>query len=121
MKRLVCVTLALCLLPLVGSVRGGDVQSLAKPNTEGDLWCDLAADHLTPVTRTDFTLTLQMPHLKSSHSLVLESIRYDETAPGNTSWRPLDTAHATVSEGTLTLRIPPFTYYQILRLRTSGQ
>jgi hypothetical protein len=82
---------------------------------------DLAADHLTPVTRTDFTLTLQVPHLKSGHSLVLESIRYDETAPGNTLWRPLDIAHATVSEGTLTLRIPPFTYYQILRLRTSGQ
>jgi hypothetical protein len=81
----------------------------------------LATDHLTPVTRTDFTLTLQVPHLKSGHYLVMESIRYDETAPGNTSWLPLDTAHATVSEGTLTLRIPPFTYYQILRLSTSGQ
>jgi hypothetical protein len=38
MKRLVSLTLALCLLPLVGSVRGADDPSLAKPNTEGDLW-----------------------------------------------------------------------------------
>ena len=82
---------------------------------------DLAADHLTPVTRTDFTLTLQVPHLKSGQNLVMESIRYDETAPDNTSWLPLDTAHATLREGTLTLRIPPFTYYQVLRLSTSGQ
>ena len=82
---------------------------------------DLAADHLTSVTRTDFTLTLQVPHLKSGQNLVMESIRYDETAPDNTSWLPLDTAHATLREGTLTLRIPPFTYYQVLRLSTSGQ
>jgi hypothetical protein len=82
---------------------------------------DLAADHLTPVTRTDFTITLQVPHLKSGQNLVMESIRYDETAPDNTSWLPLDTAHATLREGTLTLRIPPFTYYQVLRLSTSGQ
>jgi len=82
---------------------------------------DLAADHLTRVTRTDFTLTLKVPHLKSGQNLVMESIRYDETAPDNTSWLPLDTAHAMLREGTLTRRIPPFTYYQVLRLSTSGQ
>jgi hypothetical protein len=38
MKRPVCLTLALSLLPFVASVRGADVPSLAKANTEGDLW-----------------------------------------------------------------------------------
>jgi hypothetical protein len=38
MKRFAILTLALCLLPLDGSVCGADVPSLAKANTEGELW-----------------------------------------------------------------------------------
>jgi hypothetical protein len=38
MKQLVCLTLALCLLPLIGSVRGEEVRSQARVNTEVDLW-----------------------------------------------------------------------------------
>jgi hypothetical protein len=38
MKQLVCLTLVLCLLPLIGSVRGEEVRSQARVNTEVDLW-----------------------------------------------------------------------------------
>jgi hypothetical protein len=38
MMRPVSLTLALCLLRLVGRVRGADVPSLAKATTQGDLW-----------------------------------------------------------------------------------
>ena len=81
---------------------------------------DLATDHLTPITRTDFTVTLQVPNLKGRDKLtIIESIRYDETSPGNTQRQPLDADHISVSEGTLTLRIPPFTHYQVMRISTA--
>ena len=38
MKRFAILTLALCLLPLDGSMCGADVPSLAKAKTGGDLW-----------------------------------------------------------------------------------
>ena len=77
---------------------------------------DLATDHLTPVTRTDFTVTLQVPSLKSTDQLTIESIRDDETAPNNTLRQPLGTEQISISEGTLNLRVPPFTHYQVLRI-----
>jgi hypothetical protein len=77
---------------------------------------DLTSDHLAHVTRTDFTVTLQVPHLKSTDQLTLESIRYDETAPNNTLRQPLGTDHISISEGSITVRIPPFTHYQVLRI-----
>ncbi len=80
---------------------------------------DLATDHITPVTRTDFTVTLQGASLKNTAHLKVESIRYDETAPSNTLRQVLDTERSTVSGGSLTLRIPPFTHYQVLRIWTS--
>jgi hypothetical protein len=80
---------------------------------------DLAIDHLTPVTRTDFTVTLQVPNLKSTDKLTIESIRYDETAPNNTLRQALDADHVSISEGSVTVRIPPFTHYQVLRMSTS--
>ena len=80
---------------------------------------DLATDHLTPITRSDFTVTLQVPDLKNSDQLTVESIRYDETAQSNIVQQRLDMDQVSVSEGTLTLRIPPFTYYQILRISTA--
>lgn len=80
---------------------------------------DLAADHLTPVTRTDFTVTLQVPKLKSTDKLTLESIRYDETAPNNTQRLALGADHISISKGSLTLRLPPFAHYQVLRISTA--
>jgi hypothetical protein len=80
---------------------------------------DLATDHLTPVARTDFTVTLQVPKLKSTDKLTLESIRYDETAPNNTLRQPLDADHISISKGSLTLRLPPFAHYQVLRISTA--
>ncbi|MEI6871966.1 MAG: hypothetical protein WCL08_06755, partial [Verrucomicrobiota bacterium] len=79
---------------------------------------DLAADQLTTVSATDFTITLRMPELKSTDQLSVESIRYDESAPSNTLRQPLDIDSVSVNEGKLTLRIPPFTHYQILRFST---
>jgi hypothetical protein len=80
---------------------------------------DLATDHLTPITRTDFTVTLQVPTLKRTDKITIESIRYDETAPNHMLRQPLDADQISISEGTLTLRIPPFTLYQILRISTA--
>ncbi len=80
---------------------------------------DLATDHLTPVTRADFTVTLRVPELKSTGNLTIESICYDETAPNNTQRQSLDSDHVSISKGTLTLRIPPFTHYQVLRISTA--
>jgi hypothetical protein len=80
---------------------------------------DLATDRLTPLTDTDFFVTLQVPNLKSTDKLTIESIRYDETAPSNTQRQPLSADSFSISENTLTLRIPPFTYYQVLRIRTA--
>jgi hypothetical protein len=79
---------------------------------------DLATDHLTPVSGTEFTLTLQVPELKSADKLTVESIRYDETAQSNTLRQRLDADHVSVSGSSLTLRVPPFTHYQVLRLST---
>lgn len=77
---------------------------------------DLTTDHLAHVTRTDFTVTLQVPKLKSTDQLTIESIHYDETAPNNTLRQPLGTDHIAISEGSITVRIPPFTHYQVLRI-----
>lgn len=63
MKRLVSITLALCLLPLVGSVRGADVPSLAKPNSEGDLWW-----HRMFSMSFDGHGNFVAPHLKTLHA-----------------------------------------------------
>ncbi len=80
---------------------------------------DLVTDQITPVTRTNFTVTLQVPKLKSTDKLTIESIRYDETAPNNTLRQRLEADHVSISEGTLTLRIPPFSHYQVLRISTA--
>lgn len=82
---------------------------------------DLATDHLTPATRTGFTLTLQVPGLKNTDSLTIESIRYDENAKNNTLRQLINTEQVTVSEGTLTIRIPSFIHYQILRMSNARQ
>ena len=82
----------------------------------GNYHHDLATDHLTPVSRIDFILTLQVPELKSADKLTVESIRYDETAQGNTPRQRLDTDPVSVSAGSLTLRIPPFIHSQVLPL-----
>lgn len=78
---------------------------------------DLATDKLTPVTRADFAVTLQVPRLKAADRLDIESIRYDEAAPGKTSRQALDAGHVSIREGAVTLRIPPFGHYQLLRIR----
>ena len=80
---------------------------------------DLPTDQITPVTRTDFTVTLQVPKLKSADQLTIESVRYDENAPNNTLRQPLGTDHISISEGLITVRIPPFTHYQVLRISTA--
>jgi hypothetical protein len=80
---------------------------------------NLATDRLTPVTSTDFAVTLQVLHLKSTDKLTIESIRYDEAAPSNTQRQPLDADNVSISNGTLNLRIPPFTHYQVLRICTA--
>ena len=97
------------------------------PTSSGELTIDLvnyhhdiATDQLTPVIRTDFTVTLQVPHLKSTDKLTIESIRYDETAPSNALRQALDADHISISKGSVTLQIPPFTHYQVLRISTAA-
>ena len=80
---------------------------------------DLASDQLNPVNRADFTLTLQVPELKSTEQLTVESIRYDEAAPNNALKQRLDPDRVSFSQGTLTVRVPPFTHYQVLRISTA--
>ena len=80
---------------------------------------DLATDDLTPVTHTDFAVTLQVPNLESTYKLTIESIRYDETAPTNALRQGLHAENVSISEGSVTVRIPPFTHYEVLRISTA--
>lgn len=75
---------------------------------------DLPSDSLTPVTANDFQVHLRLPGLKDTPEV--EVIRYDETAPHNTRREPLPPAAITFSAGSLTLRVPPFTHYEIVRI-----
>ena len=77
---------------------------------------DLATDRITPVTSSGFTVTLQVPGLKDTDKLSVESIRYDETAGSNVQRQPLDAGHVLANKGCVTLHIPPFTHYQVLRI-----
>lgn len=79
---------------------------------------DLASDEITPINNTDCTVTLQMPGLKETDQITVDSIQYDETAQNNTRKQGLNADQISVSDGRLTVRIPPFTHYQILRVRT---
>ncbi|MCC6156312.1 MAG: hypothetical protein IT367_21275, partial [Candidatus Hydrogenedentes bacterium] len=81
---------------------------------------DLATDRITPVTSSGFTVTLRVPDLKDTDKLSVESIRYDETAGSNLRRQLLDAAHILANKGCVTLRIPPFTHYQILRIEKAG-
>lgn len=81
---------------------------------------DLASDQITPVTRPGFTVTLRVPDLKADDRLAVESFRYDETAGGNVRRQPLDAAHILADKGSVTLRIPSFTHYQVLRIDRVG-
>ncbi|MBT3296688.1 MAG: hypothetical protein HN383_15575 [Verrucomicrobia bacterium] len=81
---------------------------------------DLADDRITPVTATDFTVALRLPASFSSGELSAEAIRYDETAPHNTRRQALPGSVVARAAGRVTLRVPPFTHYQILRLSRSG-
>lgn len=38
MKRLLILTLTLCLLPILGTLRAADFPSLEKTSTDGELW-----------------------------------------------------------------------------------
>ena len=80
---------------------------------------DLASDHLTPVSRTDFTVSLRVPDMRGDAIPAVESIRYDEASPDNTLRQPLSPAAISLGDGMLTLRVPPFTHYQILRITTA--
>ena len=78
---------------------------------------DLLTDVLTPVDRADFTVTLQLPKIKNTDKFSVQSMSYDETAKDNTMKQPLKADQISVEEGTLTINIPPFTHYQVLRIR----
>ena len=82
---------------------------------------DLATDHLTPVDCTDFAITLQIPGMKTGDRLIMESIRYDERAQDNTQRQRLDAYEVSANGGDLTIRIPSFTHYQIVRINISDQ
>lgn len=75
---------------------------------------DLATDQLTPVTATDFHVRLHTPKFTAAPHV--EVIRYDETAPHNLTRCPLAPDAIRFEDGQLTLRVPPFTHYQLLRL-----
>lgn len=77
---------------------------------------DLATDQITPVTSSDFTVTLRVPDLRAEDELAAESLRYDETAGSNVQRQPLEAGHVHTRNGGVTLRIPPFTHYQVLRI-----
>ena len=77
---------------------------------------DLAVDQITPVTSPGFTVTLRVPDLKDTDKLSVESIRYDETAGSNAQRQLLDASHILANKGCVTLRIPSFTHYQVLRI-----
>jgi hypothetical protein len=76
---------------------------------------DLATDHITAVSRDDFTITLRIPDIKTSAGLCVETISYDETAQNNTLRQRLSPDQFSTVEGLVTVRIPPFTHYQIIR------
>ncbi len=77
---------------------------------------DLSLDHLAPVQRTDFTVSLRVPELKLGDEATVEAIRYEEAAHNNMLRQPLDSDSISIGDGLLTIRVPPFTYYQILRV-----
>ncbi len=77
---------------------------------------DLSTDRLTPVNRADFTVTVQVPEITNSEHFIVESIQYDESANSNTLRQPLDAAEISVREDGLTLRVPSFSHYQVLRI-----
>jgi len=80
---------------------------------------DLATDHITPVSRDDFTVTLRLPKQYSARRLQVESISYDETAQNNTLQQRLNPDQFSIVEGLVTVRVPPFTHYQVLRLSSA--
>jgi hypothetical protein len=57
-----------------------------------------------------------VPDLKDTDKLSVESIRYDETAGSNAQRQLLDASHILANKGCVTLRIPSFTHYQVLRI-----
>jgi hypothetical protein len=77
---------------------------------------DLTTDRIIPVTHNDFTITLTVPQIKSANRLSVESITYDESAQGNTLRQRLDAGHFSKGDGSVTVRVPPFNHYQVLRL-----
>ena len=81
---------------------------------------NLATDQIIPVTAADFTITLRLPPTYRGDRFDVESIRYDETAPHNTRREPLAPDFHTSDNGLLTVRVPRFTYYQILHFKQAS-
>ena len=77
---------------------------------------DLASDQLTPVTAAGFQVQIQGPRLASATAFQVEAIRYDETAPHNFIRQPLASTAVSYDAGKLTVQVPPFTHYEILRI-----
>jgi hypothetical protein len=75
---------------------------------------DLTTDQLTPVAAADFQVQLQTPKLTAAPQV--EVIRYDETAPHNLTRYLLAPGAIRFKNGQLTLRVPPFTHYQLFRI-----
>ena len=66
------------------------------------------------MTAEDFAVRLNLPGLKTAPQV--ETIRYDETAPEDTRRELLSAHNFTFADGALTLRIPPFSHYHVLRI-----
>ena len=113
MKRFFILTVTLSALSLSGSARGADLPSSGNATPELDRWWQRMFS-----IAFDGHGNLVAPHLATLHPTAasLGAGGYDETAPNNTLRQRLDPDHVSYSQGSLTLRVPAFTHYQVLRL-----
>lgn len=77
---------------------------------------DLACDAMTSVASADFRVRIPARHFAVADNWVAESIRYDEGQPHNVARQPLGRGDVRLDAGTLTIHVPAFEHYQIIRI-----
>lgn len=77
---------------------------------------DLSHDTMAPVPSADFRVQVCAKHVASMGGMVAESIRYDECQPHNVARQALGKEAVTLDAGTLTIHVPAFEHYQIIRI-----
>jgi hypothetical protein len=77
---------------------------------------DLATDRIRPVASEDFTITMTVNHLTGASDVILEAVQFDEGETNNVSRRALTPLEFNARTGVLIVSIPPFDYYQVIRI-----